>query len=70
MPSKNTNISIFILNDKTAKKLYSFDIRYMEKHLYILFLIKRAISSYPKVYFLVVSINLFVSDLSLTVYWR
>ena len=72
MPSKNNNknIPIFILKDELVEKLYSFDIRQMEKHIYFLFLIKRAISTYPQVYFLVVSIILLVSAFGLTIYWR
>ena len=72
MPSKNNNknIPVFILKDEIVEKLYSFDIRHMEKHIYFLFLIKRAISSYPQVYFLVVSIVLLVSAFGLTIYWK
>jgi hypothetical protein len=64
MPSKNNNknIPIFILKDEIVEKLYSFDIRHMEKHIYFLFLIKRAISTYPEIYFLVISIILLVSS--------
>ena len=72
MPSKNNNknIPIFILKDEIVEKLYSFDIRHMEKHIYFLFLIKRAISTYPEIYFLVISIILLVSSFTLTIYWR
>ena len=72
MPSKNNNknIPIFILKDDIVEKLSSFDIRHMEKHIYFLFLIKRAISNYPEVYFLVISIILLVSAFGLTIYWK
>jgi hypothetical protein len=72
MPSKNNNkkIPIFILKDDIVEKLSSFDIRNMEKHIYFLFLIKRAISSYPEIYFLIVSILLIISGVGLTIFWR
>ena len=72
MPSTNNNkkIPVFILQDDIVEKLSSFDIRNMEKHIYFLFLIKRAISRYPEIYFLVVSIILIASGVTLAIYWK
>ena len=72
MPSENNNkkIPIFILNDNITKKLSIYDIRYMEKHTYFLFEIKRAISNYPELYFLIISIILIVAGFGLTVLWK
>ena len=55
MPEKNNNkkIPIFIVKDNITKTLYNYDIRCMNKHIYFLFEIKRAISSYPETYFLI-----------------
>ena len=42
----------------------------MEKHTYFLFEIKRAISNYPELYFLIISIILIVAGFGLTVLWK
>ena len=72
MPSKNNNkkIPIFVVKDNITEKLSTFDIRYMNKHTYFLFEIKRAISNYPENYFLGISITLFVLGLLTTVGWK
>ena len=72
MPSENNNkkIPIFILKDDIIEKLAAYDIRYMNKHTYFLFEIKRAISNYPEVYFLVISILLLVGSFAMIIFWK
>jgi len=72
MPSENNNkkIPIFVLNDNITKQLSVYDIRSMEKHTYFLFEIKRAISTYPELYFLIISILLIVTGFGMTVLWK
>ena len=72
MPSKNNNkkIPIFIVKDNITEKLSTYDIRNMNKHIYFLFEIKRNISSYPEMYFLIVSIILLISSFALIIYWK
>jgi len=72
MPEKNNNkkIPIFIVNDNITEALSVYDIRYMNKHTYFLFEIKRAISNYPETLFLVISILLIIVSLGMAIYWK
>lgn len=72
MPSTNNNkkIPIFIVKDNITKNISAYDIRKMDKHNYFLFEIKRAISTYPEVYLLVISIITLISAFAMVVYWN
>jgi hypothetical protein len=72
MPKKNNNknIPIFILDDNITDYLYFYDIRNMEKNIYFLFNIKRAIANYPETYLLIIAIISIVISTTMFVYWR
>ena len=72
MPEQNNNkkIPIFIVQDNITKTLYNYDIRCMNKHIYFLFEIKRAISSYPETYFLIISIISTLIGIGLFIFWK
>ena len=72
MPSKNKNknIPIFIVDDNIVNYLYAYDIRYMEKNIYFLFDIKRAIANYPETYLLIIAILCLLISIALFVYWK
>ena len=72
MPEKNNNkkIPIFIAKDNIIEKLQSYDIRYVKKHIYFLFKIKRAISSYPEAYFLILSIFFIFAGFGMNILWK
>ena len=72
MPEKNNNkkIPIFIAKDNIIEKLQSYDIRTMKKHIYFLFKIKRAISSYPEAYFLILSILFIFAGFGMNILWK
>ena len=72
MPEINNNkrIPVFIVKDNITEKLSKFDIRYMNKHTYFLFDIKRAISNYPEVYLFIISILLIICSFITTFYWK
>ena len=72
MPKKNKNkkIPIFIVDDNITDYLYSYDIRDMEKHIYFLFNIKRAIANYPETYLLIIAILSIIISVAMFVYWR
>ena len=72
MPEKNNNkkIPIFIAKDNIIEKLQSYDIRSVKKHIYFLFKIKRAISSYPEAYFLILSILFIFAGFGMNILWK
>ena len=72
MPEKNNNkkIPIFIVKDDLTEKLKTYDIRNMNKHIYFLFEIERAISSYPEGYLLAISIIFTLSGLGMAIFWK
>ena len=72
MPKKNNNknIPIFIVDDNITDYLYLYDIRNMEKNIYFLFNIKRAIANYPEVYLLIIAILSIIISIAMFVYWR
>ena len=72
MPEKNNNkkIPIFIVKDDLTEKLHAYDIRYMNKHIYFLFEIKRAISSYPETYLLILSILFTLCGIGLFAFYK
>ena len=71
MPKKNNNnIPIFILDDNITDYLYFYDIRNMEKNIYFLFNIKRAIANYPETYLLIIAILSIIISAAMFVYWR
>ena len=72
MPEKNNNkkIPIFIAKDNIIEKLQSYDIRTMKKHIYFLFKIQRAISSYPEAYFLILSILFIFAGFGMNILWK
>ena len=72
MPEKNNDkkIPIFIAKDNIIEKLQSYDIRSVKKHIYFLFKIKRAISSYPEAYFLILSILFIFAGFGMNILWK
>ena len=72
MPKKNNNknIPIFIVDDNITDYLYLYDIRNMEKNIYFLFNIKRAIANYPEKYLLIIAILSIIISIAMFVYWR
>jgi hypothetical protein len=72
MPEKNNNknIPIFIIDDNYTDFLYSLDIRNMKKHVYFIFYIRRAITSYPEGYFLTIAILSLILGIGSFTYWR
>ena len=72
MPKKNNNkkIPVFVVEDNITNYLYSFDIRNMNKNIYFIFEIKRAISNYPEAYLLIISILSLIITIALFIYWK
>jgi hypothetical protein len=72
MPEKNNNnkIPVFIVDDNYTDFLYSYDIRNMKKHVYFIFHIKRAIESYPEIYFYIISLFSLVLGIGVFTFWR
>lgn len=68
--NKNKKIPIFIVDDNLTEYLYSNDIRNMEKNIYYIFELKRAIGNYPELYLLLVSIVCLVISIALFTYWK
>ena len=54
--NNNKNIPIFIVDDNYTDFLYSYDIRNINKHVYFIVEIKRAIPYYPETYLLIIPI--------------
>ena len=72
MPNKNENkkIPVFEVEDNFTDYFYSNDIRNMEKHIYYIFEIKRAISNYPEKYLLFISILCFLVSIAIFTIWK
>ena len=72
MPEENNNkkIPVFEVEDNLTYSFYSNDIRNMEKHIYYIFEIKRAISSYPEKYLLTISILCLLISIFIFVFWK
>lgn len=68
--NKNKNIPIFIVDDNYTDFLYSYDIRNMNKHVYFIIEIKRAIENYPETYLLIIAILSLLLSTALFAYWR
>ena len=68
--NKNKNIPIYIVDDNYTDFLYSCDIRNMNKQVYFIFEIKRAIANYPETYLLIVAILLLLLSVALFAYWK
>ena len=72
MPEENNNknIPIFEVEDNFTEYFYTTDIRNMEKHIYFIFEIKRAISNYPEIYLLIISILCLLTSIAMFIYWK
>ena len=72
MPKENNNkkIPVFVVENNYTDYLKDLDIRNMKKHTYFLFEIKRAISSYPETYLLIIAILTLLIGLGLNAYWK
>ena len=72
MPKENNNknIPIIIVDDNYTDFLDSYDIRNINKHIYFIFEIKRAIPNYPETYLLIIAILSLLISIALFVYWK
>ena len=68
--NNNKNIPIIIVDDNYTDFLYSYDIRNINKHIYFIFEIKRAIPNYPETYLLIIAILSLLISIALFVYWK
>jgi hypothetical protein len=68
--NNNKNIPVFEVGDNFTDYFNSIDIRNMEKHIYFIFEIKRAISSYPEVYLLIISILCLLISIAMFIFWK
>ena len=68
--NKNKNIPVFIVEDNITDYLYPLDIREMKKLTYFIFETKRAISNYPELYLLLLSIFSLIISISLFIFWK
>ena len=68
--NKNKNIPVFVVEDNFTDYFYSNDIRNMEKHIYYIFEIKRAINNYPEKYLLILSILCFLVSVVIFTLWK
>ena len=72
MPDENNNekIPIFTLEDNITQILKKYDIRKLEKNVYFIFEIIRAIANYPETYLLAISIVYLIISLALFAWFK
>ena len=68
--NNNKNIPVFEVEDNLTDIFYTNDIRNMEKNIYYIFEIKRAIGSYPETYLLIISILCLLISIAMFIYWK
>ena len=68
--NKNKNIPILEIDDNITDYFISHDIRNMDKNIYYIFDIKRAIANYPEIYLLIVALISLIIGLGMFTYWR